>query len=500
MFSIFQFTNINYSIHSIIFCFFLYKLSETILQYGTRIEIYQIICRIWINSTKLQQKLCFNDKKHSIDYNDNDNFNDTINNANELLIKIQQTSAYYLLIYRILLNAPAIITCLIYGSYSNKYGCKLSMLIPCIGAIIACTLFIYNSILFSDTTTTTNTINTTNNEYIYLSIIYILIGGLIYGICGKSNAITMSINSYGLNYLGLSLGTLLFGIFLTYLTYTQSMIFCIINNFLIILIVLFLIIDIKINNNETILILSNKQINNHNNNQSYRLKIKNLQEQFNQSYKFLYKNKLNEKYKLFIILLITILCNQMIKSGEQDIILLYLRNEPTLWTSELYGYYLACYYGCMFLHLIIILPIINYYYYDNNTINDTTLILFGITMKIIRLILMCIMNYTNWLFIGAIIGSASGYITSSIRSIISKLMQKSEINASFAFISILEIISNLFGNLLFTLIYNYTINYMKSFTLLFDALLHCCILVVFIWIRYKLITIEKVNEQEEEEQ
>ncbi|KAK4470841.1 hypothetical protein MN116_006357 [Schistosoma mekongi] len=221
-------------------------MSETILQYATRIEIYQMICIMWINSTKLQQNLCYNDKQPTIQSvnNNNNNVNDTINNENELLTKIQQTSAYYLLIYRILLNLPAMITCFIYGSYSNKYGCKLSMLIPCIGAIIA---------------------------------------------------------------------------------------------------------------------------------------------------------------------------------------------------------------------------------------------------------------YYSWLFLGVIIGSASAYITTSIRSIISKLMHTTDINASFALISILEIISNLFGSLLFTLIYNYTLNYMSSFTLLFDALLHCLLLLVFLWVRYKLIELEKQNQQEEEE-
>ncbi|CAI2730779.1 unnamed protein product [Schistosoma spindalis] len=496
------------SIHLVIFCFFLYKLTETILQYGTRIEIYKITCLSIINSTKLQKTICSGE---------NDNL---INNStkysieNQLLNNVQRLSGYYLLTYRILLNLPATISCFIYGIYSNKYGYKISMLIPCLGAIIACTLFSISLLL--------------NNNLINYSILFILIGGFIYGICGKSSAMTMGANSYitnitninnrtsmlgrllGVNCLGLSIGTLLLGIFLTFLNYSDSIIFCTINNFFIVLILLFLVIDLKTNENIPILDLSTKytdydksinitinctnsiNITNDHNIISYEF-IQILIEQFYQSYHFLFQKNYNEKHKLLLILLFTVLFNQMTKSGEQDIILLYLRNEPTLWTSQLYSYYLACYYGCMFIHLTIILPIIE----QKFIIHDTTFILIGLFLKIIRLLLFSITKDKQWIFFGAIIGSAAGYITSGIRSIISKLIYKTEIGASFALISIFETIANLFGGLLFTIIYNYTLNIMSSFILVFDAFLHVLILILFVWLRFKLILFEKNSNYEQ---
>ncbi|VDO48531.1 unnamed protein product [Schistosoma margrebowiei] len=516
MFSLFIQRNNHFkqSIHLIIFCFFLYKLTETILQYGTRIEIYKLICLSLINSTKLQQIIC------SDEINPN-NYNDSIENQ-LLLNHIQRLSGYYLLIYRILLNLPATIACFIYGIYSNKYGYKISMLIPCLGAIIACTLFSISLLLL-------------NHNLINYSIIFILIGGFIYGICGKSSAITMGANSYitnlthinnrtsmlgrllGVNCLGLSIGTLLLGIFLTFFNYSDLIIFCTINNFFIVLILLFMVIDT--NNNENIPILNDHstliQSNNdneksincinsmklsnyhyHYHRNSFNELIQLIIKQFNQSYQFLFHNNFNEKHQLLLILLFTVLFNQMTKSGEQDIILLYLHNEPILWSNQLYSYYITCYYGCMFIHLIFILPIIEKFY----SLHDTTLIIIGLLLKIIRLLLFHITKYNEWLFFGAIIGSASGYITSSTRSIISKLIYKTEIGASFALISIFETIANLFGGLLFTLIYNYTITIMSSFIFILDAFLHSLILILFIWLRFKLILFENNSNIEQNNQ
>uniref|UniRef100_A0A3Q0KTM8 Putative sugar transporter n=1 Tax=Schistosoma mansoni TaxID=6183 RepID=A0A3Q0KTM8_SCHMA len=509
MFSIFQRTiHLKQSIHLVIFCFFLYKLTETILQYGTRIEIYKIICLSFINSTKIEKIIC-SGENDNIDVDYDHDHDDAVKHSidDQLLPKIQRLSGYYLLTYRILLNLPATIACFVYGICSNKYGHKISMLIPCLGAVIACTLFSL-SIL-------------PNNNIIHHSVIYILIGGFIYGICGKSSAITMGANSYitdmtnidnrtcmlgrllGINCLGLSIGTLCLGLFLTFLNYSDSIIFCALSNLFIVLILLFFVVDSKSDENTPIL-----HNNDNNNNRPIHLTVPctrsmemtnnhimklyefiqtTIIEQFYQSYKFLFSKNFNEKYKLLLILLFTVLFNQMTKSGEQDIILLYLRNEPTLWTSQLYSYYLTCYYGCMFIHLTLILPIIE----QKLTLHDTTFILIGLLLKIIRLLLFSITKQKRWIFFGAIIGSAAGYITSATRSIISKLIYKTEISASFALISIFETMANLFGGLLFTIIYNYTLTFMTSFIFILDALLHVLIMILFIWLRFKLILFEK---------
>ncbi|CAH8563957.1 unnamed protein product [Heterobilharzia americana] len=512
--SIFKRSNFKQSTHLVIFCFFLYKLTETLLQYGTRIEIYKTVCTSLTNSTKTDQNFCS-------DHNNVDNVKQVNVNDYETLRKIQRLSGIYLLTYRILLNFPAVIACIIYGICSNKFGCKISMIIPCLGATIACTLFCASQL--------------PNIILLNKSIILILIGGTIYGVCGKSSAVTMGANTYitdmssidsrtrmlgrllGVNCLGLSIGTILLAIFLTFLSYNEIIIFCIVNNLFIVLILLFFVTDSKCTENTPILLCEdssstlslNKQIiysneektstmstnqkqyhcdSIHNSTEiSCQTSIRMIFEQLKQSYEFLFKKYQNEKRRLLLILLGTVLFNQMVKSGEQDTILLYLRNEPTLWTSQLYSYYMACYYGCMFIHLTLILPIIEQRYAPH----DITLILIGLSLKIFRLLLFSMTTNNSWIFFGAIIGSAAGYITSATRSLISKLVKGDEISASFALISIMETIANLFGGFLFTMIYNYTLTFISSFILIIDAFLHILIFILFIWLRSKFMLYEK---------
>nr|CAH8855936.1 unnamed protein product [Trichobilharzia regenti] len=385
MLSIFKRSHLKQSTNLVILCFFLYKLTETLLQYGTRIEIYKTVCIALTNFTKPNENFCSDENYVNEKQQDTRNY--------EMLTKVQKASGIYLLIYRILLNLPAAIACLIYGVCSNKFGRKISMLIPCLGATIACTLF---------SASLSPEIN-----LIYGSTTLILIGGTIYGICGKSSAVTMGANSY--------------------------------------------ITDMSSTSNRTRMLGRLLGVN------------------------------------CLGLTIGTVLFNQMTKSGEQDIILLYLRNKPTLWTSQLYGFYMACYYGCMFLHLTLFLPIIEHRY----TPHDTTLILIGLSLKIFRLLLFSITMNKFWIFFGAIIGSAAGYITSATRSLISKLVKGDEIGASFALISIMETIANLFGGMLFTLVYNYTLNYISSFILLFDAFLHILVFILIIWLRFKFLIYEK---------
>ncbi|CAH8563941.1 unnamed protein product [Heterobilharzia americana] len=185
----------------------------------------------------------------------------------------------------------------------------------------------------------------------------------------------------------------------------------------------------------------------------------------------------------------------MAKSGEQDVMLLYLTNESSLlWSAELYAYYQSCYYTLMFIQLIILLPILERKF----AFRDTTLILFGLTTEIVRLLITGLLKNTIGIFISAVIGSSACFITSCTRSLISKLVNSDEINASFALISILETLANLIGSGLFTLIYNNSLTFYSSFIFILDAALNIPIVVIFIWLRYKLTCYEVCTSQNQQ--
>ncbi|KAK4470842.1 hypothetical protein MN116_006358 [Schistosoma mekongi] len=536
------------SVNLVILCFLIYKMTESILQYGNRISIYTNVCKALTYPIMNPSLLCQHDNRYydysyykqhnvmstiitssnisNINYTLQllDNQNNTLIMYNSYQINIQHLSGWYLLLYRFLLNIPAILTCLFYGSLLSRISQYYIMLIPCIGSIIACILFILSLIL--------------KLKLLPDSIILTLIGATLYGICGKSNAVSLSVNSYiienstinkrthmlgrmlGVNFFGLAIGSLLLGVFYHFLSYFEILLFVIISNLFIITMLIFLMYNSKqfislnaslplttvtttptttttaATTTTTIVVDNQLEINKTDQYPTTcklytHIIIDHLIKSFIQlklSYKFLFQYKTtNKKHIYLLILLSTILLKQILKSGEQDITYLYLSSQTTLlWSSELYAYYITCYYSFMFIILIILLPIIERYFF----IHDTTLIIFGLITEILRLLIIALINNTKWIFISSIIGSPAALITTCSRSLISKLVSNNEINTSFAFLSILEILANLCGGVFFTLIYNQSLLFYASFIFLLDIGFNIIIICIFIWLRRKLLHYE----------
>ncbi|VDQ07860.1 unnamed protein product, partial [Trichobilharzia regenti] len=234
------------------------------LQYGTRINVYSTVCKALTSQlNESLDELCHHRNKNknlqsssssSSPFTANHTESapaDTEINGSTIMspgstlhaidIEIQYLSGLYLLVYRLLLNIPAVISCLFYGSYAQKIGHKYIMLIPCLGSISACFFFIIS--LSSDL------------KLIPDSIVLTLIGATFYGVCGKSSAVTMGVNSYisensvtqkrtrmlarllGMNFLGLSLGTLFLGVFYQFSNYFDLLIFVIVGDLFAVLLI-----------------------------------------------------------------------------------------------------------------------------------------------------------------------------------------------------------------------------------------------------------------------
>ncbi|CAI2730780.1 unnamed protein product [Schistosoma spindalis] len=548
-------------------------MSESLLQYGNRINIYTNVCKVLINQlNRTFYQLC---QSHYYHYHNHHNYkqyeiinnnilihmntSNIINETNHIQIQnkmnylkniqsdlysiqinIQKLSGWYLLLYRLLTNIPAMLICLIYGILINKISQNYIMIIPCLGCIISCILYLINLL--------------TKLKLIKNSIIFILIGSTIYGLCGKSNAINLCVNSYitqnsnkekrtcmigrllGVNFFGLALGALLLGVFYRFLSYFEMIIFVMIGNLLIIIILLFMVKNSKkclfnsssspppITRSVEVVISQsdeshveqrdfndNLTTTTNNNNTSYTDSYTYKEHKtycqdiisyllkplfiLKSSYEFLFPKRTtttttnnNNKHIYLLTLLSTILLKQITKSGEQDVTLLYLINQSKLlWNTELYAYYITCYYSLMFIQLIILLPLIE----NKFLIRDTTLIIIGLFTEIIRLLMISLLHNKIFIFLSAIIGSPACYITTCTKSLISKLViYNNELNISFTIISILEIIANFIGGLLFIFIYNKTLLYYSSFIFIFDVILNIPVIIIFIWLRYKLIEYE----------
>lgn len=505
--------NVTYFSNLVIVCFFIYKTTESLLQSANRIHVYETVCTSLVNDSE-KVSMCYKTNYMYLQINNTKtntssffNFVKTIKfneQTSSTEILIQRLSSAYLFGYRVLINFPATITCLMFGLWSYKEKNKYIIIIPSFGALIACICFA--SSLFIQI------------KSVSYAIVLIFLGSGIYGICGKSSAVTLGANSFitefsdslnrtrmlgrllGVNCFGLSIGSFLLAIFYHFSGYTSILIFSFCSNlFLILIFILFVpkVMNQSINKTTNVLNIDKKTESLKFNEFKYRINCKpNCNEilncvclpgkQIKQSYFSLFKNSENSKNIYFFILLASVLFIQMTKSGEQDVLLLYLTTKPFNLNAKMYGYYFTFYYGCMAIILVFLLPIVDKYLKPK----DTTLILIGLFLKFVRLITTGLTNDVYVVFAAAIVGSFAGFITSGIRALISKLMHGNEIGASFALISCMETIANLFGGSLFSLIYAITLPYFNGFIFIVDAVMHMCLIVIFLWLRYKLFFLE----------
>ncbi|CAL8098837.1 unnamed protein product [Calicophoron daubneyi] len=435
-------------------------------------------------------------RSEELDYHSNNG------SKKDVEIEIQRLSSVYLLAYRFLFNLPATVSCLIFGSWSNRIGRKWSMMVPCAGAAIACAWFACGL--------------APNFKPVPEAIIFILVGALFYGACGKSNAMSMGANSYitdlsspkertkllarlmGVSFFGLCIGAGLLALFYRYRGIAEVLMFSASSNAMVMLILLIFVRESREACEEPCVTARDHKMTNRATTEESSKQVTSLQNSkekrgscncfviffraLKDSYHFLFRKREDYPRSVLFLLFTAVLFNQMTKSGEQDAILLFVTNKPFRWSAELYGYYLTTYYGCMAVILTLILPIIEAHLRPR----DTTLILIGMSFKIARLLTMGLTRSTTLMFVSAVAGSAAGFISSGTRSLISKLVHNNDVGASFALVSCMETLANLFGGSLFTAIYNVSIPVFPGAVFVCDAVMHAGMMCGFIWLRYTI--------------
>jgi hypothetical protein len=102
--------------------FFLYKSGESMLDTSTRQYILKAVCN---RNYPLNISCCLN-----------------IEQFPDVEDYIQKQSGIYLIFYRIIINAPAVVLGLFCGAFSDRYGRKIPMILPSIGSILGVCFYI----------------------------------------------------------------------------------------------------------------------------------------------------------------------------------------------------------------------------------------------------------------------------------------------------------------------------------------------------------------------
>ena len=175
---------------------------------------------------------------------------------------------------------------------------------------------------------------------------------------------------------------------------------------------------------------------------------------------------------------------QMCKSGESDVTLLYVQRQPFHWSNSMYGFFVAIDYVMLGIVTALLLPLV-LRFCDSE---DSTLVLLGIVFKIIRLIIMLFSINTWQLYLSLILGCPSALIITGAKSKLSKIIRDDEIGKIFSLLSSGETIANLIGSFIFTNLYTVTVTFFPGCAFVVDVALNLTLIVVILLVSWDMRT------------
>ncbi len=424
--------------------FFLFKIGESMLDPSVRLYIYQGVCfREFHNDTTCYRLKEFPDRED----------------------QIQNSSANYIMYYKLLLNCPAILLGLFCGAWSDKIGRKLPVMMTSFGTILAVMCYMLSMVM---------------EEYgPYLP--FVLVGAAIRGAFGKSAVMTMALHSYisdtstptdrtqrlgrllGMNFFGYFVGSLTAGALLSVSSF--DVIFCVVvfvNSLCVLVAVVFMkesVYKPPLDDDDAtdadpdadtppLLPTASADAN-------FLRRIPFRWEHVQESLGVLTRQRFYARGRSHLLLLFAgILLQQLCKSGETDASLLFVERAPLSWDKSMYGYLLAVDYACLGMAVLVLLPLLIH----RGQLGDMTLILMGILFKILRLLLLSVSDHTWLVYMAVVVGCPSAMIVSGIKSLISKSVEEGEMGKVFSLLSCGETIANMLGSVTFTALYVSTLH------------------------------------------
>ncbi|KAL3856401.1 hypothetical protein ACJMK2_011166 [Sinanodonta woodiana] len=431
--------------------FFIYNIGDSMLDACLRPNMPQIVC---FNMYPDKIEMCKNLLNHP-DIEDD----------------VQKVSTTYIIYYKVLSNAPALILGFFCGAWSDKYGRKLPMVMPSIGATFAVLLYMGA------------------NASPPSSIILFLFGSLVHGCFGKTSLISMAVHSYivditeterrtrklgllaSMQFLGMFIGSLLAGVLLDNTDILTT--YCIVSLFHSIVVILSLaFVKETVTASEGTVLFPCRSIFQASN--------------FKDSLMVLVKKREDSLRKCIIALLVVLLLHQTCRTGLIDVTLLYTELPPLSWPSSWFGYLSAADNAAMGIVLLILLPILS----NVLKLSDSIISIIGLACASIRFVILAWSKESWMVWVAIIVGSLGGLINSPIRSLLSKFVHEDEIGKIFAVLGSWETVAK-FLALVFTALYGSTIDIFPGFSFVLASGLYTIMVIIILLVH---VTARKYEE------
>lgn len=427
--------------------FFLYKMGESMLDTTTKPYLVSAVCyERFLSEDFRNRTLCANLEKYP-----------------DLENHMQIISGNYLIYYRLLLNIPAIPLALLCGSYSDRYGRKVPILLPSLGSVFAVLVYILSDLVPRN------------------RIPLIFCGLALQGLFGKSSVITMAVNSIvcdlsppknrtrnlgtllAMNFIGVCIGSLLSGLFQDLIDLSITFLcVAILHGFSIIFTIVLL--------DETVPYSKDSDSNQKRCEICEVFRPSNLKEVIS----VLTKPRFLNNRRIILVLLAISLITQVCRAGETDINLLFITRRPLNWPKSWYGYLVSLDYAVKGLCLFLVLPI----FANHLELTDTAILIIGILCKLGRYLWAGFCDASWMVFVSVAIGALGSVITSALRSLVSKVVDVDEAGKIFSIMLAAETSSKFIGSIVFLNIYGLTVDVFPGAAYLVEAVLYLCILII----------------------
>ncbi|XP_061198268.1 proton-coupled folate transporter-like [Saccostrea echinata] len=373
---------------------------------------------------------------------------------------VQRESTTYLILHKLLTNTPALVLGMFCGAWSDKYGRKLPMALPCFGTTFAVLFYMAANMAYEGSTN------------------LFLCGSFVHGCFGKTAMINMAVNSYivdvttvekrtkklgilaAMQFLGMFVGSLLGGLLIDLTSVLTS--YCIVSAISAVVVTMTLLClreTIKVDDDENLSPCKSF------------FQGSNVQD----SFKVLTKNRSgNIRTSIFSLFLIVIL-HQTCRTGLTDVTLLYTEKSPLSWPTSWFGYLSAAENAAMGIILLVLLPVFS----SVAKLNDATISMIGLFCACVRFVIMTWSKKTWMVWLSMVIGSVGGVINSPVRSLLSKMVHEDEVGKMFSLLGSGETVAK-FCAVFFTYLYGHSLDIFPGLPFILAAVLYIFMIIIML--------------------
>jgi len=383
---------------------------------------------------------------------DSDLVCDTLSEYPDHQDAVQIRSSNFLTWYRFLTVIPVLGLTLFVGSWSDKVGRKLVMVMPCLGTVLAAMLFLVSTIFIK--------------QGYYLPMV--LCGAIIRGMFGGDATLMMAVNScvsdmtfvsnrtwrfsllYAMNYIGKVLGYIIVGIVLHVSSFVLVFTVAISLQAMCVFWILLFVQDIKTADDT-----------------QDRPKAECMEEQdkaaaadkslfriqhIRDTWDVIAKKRFNAGRLHLVLLMIAVAVNVVEGEVKRDIVVLFVQRRPLSWLDSMYGYLAATDNMCMGL-VSFVLPLLSYRY----KVPDMYLVILGVGFEMLGMLLLGFSIHTWMVYVAIVSFSLIAIAMSAVRSLMSKIVEDEDTGKLFSIVSLVECVAYMLGSLLFTQLYAVTV-------------------------------------------